>query len=54
MSDELEQAREELAKQRERTDERSKAARDLAGWFRRQRAENGWRVVIEQLIVKGN
>lgn len=52
MSDEMEQARKQLAQARERTDKRSKDARDLASWFRRQQAENGWRVVIEQ-IVKG-
>lgn len=52
MSD-IERAREELNRQRERTNERSKDARDLASWFRRQRAENGWRVMIEQIVTKG-
>lgn len=50
--DDLDRAREELRRQRAKVEARSSKASGLADWFRRQREENGWRVVVEQ-IVKG-
>ena len=54
MSDDIKRAREELDRQKERTEKRSSAAVEVGSWFRRQRQENGWRVMIEQIVVKGS
>jgi hypothetical protein len=53
MSDEVSKAREELDRQKRKTDHRAEDAKDLASWFRSQHRENGWRVMIEQIITKG-